>query len=276
MDQSGKHNIGGERFGKIRKAVEKVKKEVPDSVLENRLEKGHKAEKAYEQYPHGKKLDIDARKAEIRRRVSQLMFEDDTKNLSAEEQDEVIERQIDRFYRYDIGNKDIHGHLDAPHGSKPADDNILEWCESHKVVAFEGETDVIAQSGVNNMVFYRSRLLADVNSLPHGVTSSLRSEGAVYTQEDNLNAVKAQRDLTAKILKESDNLDANGQAIRPHLAIHVHGKVDTRGHDFEIGAKQKDGKGPVDTRFVFWFAEKLNSKLASRSDMKNAKVKLQA
>jgi hypothetical protein len=120
------------------------------------------------------------------------------------------------------------------------------------------------------MVFKRPRLMADVNNLPKGIESSLRSEGVVYTREDNLNAVKAERDLTGKILGEQENLDKNGQAKNPYLAIYLHGKVDTRGSDFEIAAKQEDGKGPLNPLLGFWIAEKIKEKIAKKG-IKNSK-----
>lgn len=262
--------LTGKRVGRIRRVRAEATGDLPDNVLQTRLEKGHTKEQAYAQYPHGAALEAHAHRAEIRKRVSEAMFKEDRKNLPADEREAVEERQINRYYRYQVGDPSLRAHVEAPHGIEPSAE-VKQWCVEHSVVDHEPGTAFIATQGVNHMVFKRSRLDVDVNSLPTGVKTSLRSEGAAYTKEDNMNAVKAQRDLTARVLTQMGNLNESGKVINPHLAVYFHGKTDKRGHDFEIAARQREGKGPLDPRVAFWFADKLEGKLQEKKEIKNLK-----
>ena len=271
-----------ERKEKIRKIADAEKTKIlQNKSHRERLEKGHDLKKAIAEAPllqadheglsdeeKQMRFEEDLITAEVRRRVSKVMYEQD-RQLSPEEQEEIIERQIDRYYNSNIQNNTLRAHVEAPHGTK-ASEKVEKWCETNKISDYETNTNEITGETTNWMIFKRSRLVADVNSLPKDVESSLRSEGTVYTQEDNLNAVKAQRDLTKKLLREQDNLDGEEKAKNPYLAIYLHGKVDTRGHDFEIAAKEENGQGPIDPLLAFWIAEKLKEKVAAKG-LKNLK-----
>lgn len=278
--QPGKHP-SKERIAQIRKALKAAKGQVSEEDAKKRLEKDDDFKKALEHYPlqadfdekltdeqKAEKLKQDIISAEVRKKVSKTLYEKD-KTLGFPEQQEIIERQMNRYYDHDLGDPKLRGHVEAPHGTK-ASAKVEKWSEDHKISDYETNTNEITEKTANYMIFKRPRLLADVNSLPKDVESSLRSEGAVYTKEDNLNAVKAQRDLTKKMLKEQNNLTADGKANNPYLAVYLHGKVDTRGHDFEIAAKVEDGKGPINPLVAFWVAERLRTKL-SENGLKNPK-----
>lgn len=273
-----------ERFARLRKIYKQKKAEVEEKreeIIQSRLEKGDNVKKAasehsplFANYDHlsdeekEKMFKANVVRAEIRKRVSKAMYEED-KNLAPAEQYEIAERQVNRFYDFKINQPKLRAHVEAPHGTK-ASDKVEKWSEDNKISDYETNTNEITAETTNWMIFNKPRLIADVNSLPADVESSLRSEGAVYTKEDNLNAVKAQRDLTAHLLKEQNNLDGNGKAKNPYLAVYIHGKVDTRGHDFEIAAKQENGKGPLNPLLAFWVAEKLKEKVAGKG-LKNLK-----
>lgn len=256
------------RVRQIREAIKKAKAEMPENVLSTRLEKGHDEEAAFKQYPKGEKLKTDVQRAEIRRRVSKILFEQD-KTLAPKEQQEIKERQTNRYYEFKIGNNTLRGHVEAPHGTAPSEE-IKKWCKKMGVSSHETNTAEITKETPNWMVFKRPRLHTDVNSLPKDVESSLRSEGNVYTKEDNLNALAAQRDLTKEVLKQQGNLTEDGQAKNPYLGIYLHDKVDTRGHDFEIAAKEVDGKNLLNPLLAFWIAKKIEGKIAAKN-LKNVK-----
>lgn len=277
--------ISKERFSRLRKIYKQQKAEVEkkqEEIVKSRLEKGHTIQKAVKEdsplimaddehlsdEEKEKKFKTNVVRAEIRKRVSKAMYEEDTK-LPAVEQREIAERQVNRFYDFKVNQPTLRAHVEAPHGTK-ASKKVEKWCEDHKISDYETNTNEITAETTNWMIFNKPRLIADVNSLPADVESSLRSEGAVYTKEDNLNAVKAQRDLTSHLLKEQNNLDENGKAKNPYLAVYLHGKVDTRGHDFEIAARQENGKGPLNPLLAFWIAEKLKEKVAAKG-LKNLK-----
>lgn len=270
------------RIGKMKKALKQAKAKSPAAAtVKSRLEKDHDSAKAFEQYPLQVNLDPKLSKqeqieqfernvisAETRKQVSNVMFEHD-KKLPKEEQEAIIDQQIKRFYDFNVGQKDLRGHVESPHGTQPSE-KIHQWCEERKISDYEFHTNDITKQTTNWMVFNKPRILTDVNSLDKGTESSLRAEHAVYTKEDNQTALKAQRDLTAKMLKEQGNLDKDGKVINPHLAIYLHGKTDSRGHDFEIAAKQEDGKGPLNPLLAFWIAQKLGEKVKAKG-LKNSK-----
>ncbi len=270
MSSSNKLNFGLSisRMKNIKSNRQEIKAALPQDVLAIRLGQKGKHEKAYEQYPHGERLKEDVIRAEIRKRVSELMYASDHQNLPLQEQEAVIERQINRYFKFIIGDPTLHGHVEAPHGIAPALE-VRNWCKKKGIVSSESKTASIASGAINNFIFSRPRLFADINCLPQNVKSSLRSEGAVYTREDNLNAVKSQRDLTKKLLSCSNNLNKSSQVINPHLAIYFHGKSDSRGHNFEIATKQREGKGPLDPKIAFWFADQLTLRLKEK-DLKDS------
>lgn len=281
--KSGPKHPSAKRIGQVKKALKEAQAAVPKEAVLARLEKGQDLKAAVEQYPWLAEMDpnltteqkqailqTDLTRAEVRKKVSETLYVTD-KAAAPAQQAEIVERQINRFYDFKIGNKGLMGHVESPHGTAPSQ-KIRDWCkeENHKMASHEVHTNEISQQTPNWMVFNKTRLLTDVNSLKVGVKSSLRSEDAVYTKEDNLNALKAQRDLTAKMLMEQGNLGGDGKAKNPYLAIYLHGKVDTRGHDFELAAKEDGGKGQINPLLAFWIAEKLREKIGQKG-LKNVK-----
>lgn len=258
--------ISSERFNTIRKIVKEVKNSLPVDILSKKLDFGQNKEDAFEKFPEGKNIEKNVEEAEIRRLVSHKMYDLDS-DLPDSEKEKIIERQITKYFDFQIDNKDVRGHIEVPHGTKPSK-KIIDWCKQNKVTSFESKTTDIAKNVSNHVIFKKSRLFTDINSLPFEVESSIKSEDTVFTKEDNLNAVKAQRDLTKKILESQDNLDKNNKAERPHLVIYFHGKSEI-GDDLVIGARQqKDGKGPLDPRIAIWFSEKLKE-LLEKKEIKN-------
>ncbi|HLG25198.1 MAG TPA: hypothetical protein VI588_00170 [Candidatus Gracilibacteria bacterium] len=266
------HSPGGHpsssRIKKIKDARKKAQTELPADVVSHVAgEHEVKREKAAEQYPFGRNLEVDANRALVRKRVSELMFSEDVL-LASEDRDEITNRQINRYYDGEIGNPVLRGHIEAVHGTEPSQ-AIVDLCKELKLSSHEEGTLDITKACKNWLAVKQPRVVTDVNQLPKNLPASLRSEGSIFTREYNLNAVKAQRDLTARVLEREDNLDSNGKAKNPYLAVYVHGKVDTRGHDFEIAAAAKIGdKGPIDPRVAFWIAERLREKIGARG-MKN-------
>jgi|GEM_PF-1831351 len=271
------------RFKEVKKAYLEAKASTTAEDAEKRLEKTHDFQKALEQYPGQADFDKDLSeeqklekmkqnmiRAEVRKKVSKTMFEHD-KSLKEPEQQEIKERQSNAYYEYEIKDKSVRGFVEAPHGIAPSE-KVKAWCKEKGVTSHETHTAEITKMVPNWLVFKRSRMIADVNSYPKDkeLESSLRSENSVYTKQDNLNALIAQRDTTKKILKEQNNLDENGQAKNPHLAIYLHGKADTRGHDFEIAAKEVDGKNLINPLVAFWIQEKLKEKIEQKG-MRNSK-----
>jgi len=179
MKKESDPTLGSDRLGKIRNVLSLVESELPDDILSDKLEPGQTTEDAFRQFPGGEKLPETIRQAEIRRIVSKRMFDIDA-DLSKAEQDAIIERQINRYFEFAIGNPSVRGHVEAPHGIKPSDE-VSRWCLANNITSFEIKTAVIARKTANHIIFKKSRLVADINSLPSDVESSLRSEGAVYT-----------------------------------------------------------------------------------------------
>lgn len=258
QEPAGWQTVSKERIRRVRQARENVERSLPNNrrTLEKRLKKGDTVEEANSKYPKGKELAVDIKKAEIRKRVSEVLYEEDTRGYS-EDSSGVIERQIHRYYDYEIQDPTLRGHIDAPHAAKPPAD-LEKLCKAKSIITDEPHTDAIARIASNWMVCKKSRVQANADALP----GSVLSEGTVYTKEDSLNVVKAKRDLTQKMLEEQNNITEDGKAKNPYLAIYCHGKTDKRGHDIEIAAKlKKDGRGPLDPRLAFWVQEKLRTKI---------------
>src|SRR3972149_9649075 len=222
MNESWGH-ISPERIKKVRKTRDEVEEGLSENMVAGKVISAADREESFANYPKGEGLMKDARRAEIRKRVSKRMFEADA-DLSPKEKADVIERQINRYFNFAVHNKTLRGHVEAPHGIAPSDETVA-WCKENNVVSFEEGTRAITEQISNYAILNRPRIFVDINNLPKGVESSLRSDGAVFTEEDNLNAVKAQRDVIRKILEASDNIDSEGKAINPHLAIFLHGKT---------------------------------------------------
>lgn len=254
-----------DRIAKIRAAVKKARKELP-ADLKKRVaaETGVKPEKLDQQYLHELPAEIAFERAMIRKAVSEALFEQDILELSEEERADIENMQINRYYRYQIQQPGIRGHIEAVHGTAPGK-KIIDYCIEHKLSSHEEGTNGITERTQNHLIATKPRVFTDINHLPNNVPTSLRSEGVLFSREYNINAVKAQRDLTKRVLKQHHNLDEKGKAINPYLAIYIHGKSDARGSDFEIGAKQRDGKGPIDPLLAFWIADKLREKTAQKN-----------
>lgn len=96
------------RIKQIREGVKKAKAEMPEDVLSTRLEKGHDEEASFKQYPKGEKLKTDVQRAEIRKRVSKILFEQD-KTLAPKEQQEFKTsedvKKLEKDYRSEYETK---------------------------------------------------------------------------------------------------------------------------------------------------------------------------
>jgi hypothetical protein len=263
-------DISAERIRKIGQARAQALTEVPADIVSHvAVEAGVKLEKAAEQNPFGRALAVDARRAFVRKRVSEIMHAADVL-MPVEDRGDVVSRQINRYYGGEIGDPSVRGHVEAVHGTAPSA-KIVELCKQLKLSSHEEETLAITRRAKNWLAVRVPRVVTDVNQMPPNLPASLRSEGSIFTREYNLNAVKAQRDLTSRVLESEGNLSPEGEAVRPYLAVYVHGKVDTRGSDFEIAAANKIGdKGPLDPRVAFWIGDRMREKI-ERGGYKNAK-----
>lgn len=273
----GEHHafIPPERFSEIKKlrkdAAEQVgqptitPKDEPLYPPAQKIELGDKTDETNETPPSPSAKELKLQKALIRREVAQSAHSLDSQK-NPEEQAEIKERLIRRYYKYKITRPDIRGHVEAPHGVKPSDP-VRAWCKEHKAVSFEVGTIPIALKVSNNLRFRKPRLTADVNYLPFGETSSLHSEGAVYTREDNLTAHAAERQLMEKVFEQTHCLSLEKKVNQPYLAIFLHGKADVHGHDFEIGCKERGGATSLDPRVAFWVEMKLKEKI-NQKDLK--------
>ena len=255
--------LNHQRFTKVKAAKIKVKDQANDAAAKLEQTQGPDAV--------GENPWIDFKRAETRKHVSELLFAEDSA-LPAEEQEQIKARQINKYYRYKVSRPDLRGHVEAQHGARIKDAKMRLYCIKNGYTSYEVYTGRIAEQTANNMVFKKPRLHTDINNLPSEVQTSLQSERACYTREYNLNGVKAERDLTGRILQSIDNLDENGKAKNPHLHIMLHGKTDKRGHDFEIAAKAVNGQTPLDPRLAFWIADKIKEKTAQKG-IKNDKDK---
>lgn len=223
-------------------------------------------EKAQELDPHGE-LAAHLIRAHTRKEIA-LLLHDQEKDLPASLREVLEAAEIGEYYDYSMGLSGIKGHVDVVHGTAPSEE-IKAWCKEHKVVDYEAGVNEIGRKVGNNMIFKKSRIAADVNNLPANTLTSIRSEKTVLTEEYNLHGVKSERLLTRDFLKNSGNLDEQGKAKNPYLAIYLHGKADSSGHDFEIAAKQIDGTGPIDPLLAFWIKESLMEKTKEKG-LKNA------
>jgi len=241
----------------------------PQEDLIQRILQGEKlsVEKARELDPHGA-LEPHLIRAHQRREVALILHEQE-RDLPDSLREVLEEEEIAEYYDYAEGAPEVKGHVDVVHGTPPSD-AIQAWCKEHGVTDYEAGVNEIGQKVGNNMIFKKSRIAADVNHLPADVKTSIRSERTVLSEEFNIHGVKSERALTRRMLKRAGNLDGDGKAKNPYLAIYLHGKVDSTGNDFEIAAKQTNGRGPIHPLLAFWIQERLAAKVKEKG-IKNAK-----
>ena len=206
------------------------------------------------------------RNAIIRKRVSEVMFAID-KHLPEDAKETIIQRQKNAYFEYKIGDKKLKGHAESIHGAEPPED-FKNYCLDNNINSFEEETEEICANVKNHILSKKSRLFTDVNKLTNeeNDTGHLITEGQRITKQYNTNAIKAQRDTLKQVLQESDNLDKNGKCKNPYLAVYVHGKADNKtSANLVIGAKQRNGKGPIDPRLAYWVKKELSMLLQSHN-----------
>lgn len=253
------------RIGKIRKLVKKARAETPADLRKIvAADADIDPEMIDDQYIHQIDHDIGLQRAWVRKAISETLHQEDILSLSAEEQEKIVQRQINRYYSCHLGDPGLRGHVEAVHGTRPST-AMVDYCNANKIASHDEMTNEITEKTVNHLIVKKPRLFTDINQLPTPRQFSLRSEGALFTREYNLNAIKAQRDLIMKIQKAQNNLSQDGKVINPYLAIYIHGKVDTRGHDIEIAAKEKDGITPLNPLLAFWLAEKIEEKISQKN-----------
>ncbi|MFH0776461.1 MAG: hypothetical protein V1936_02510 [Patescibacteria group bacterium] len=168
-------------------------------------------------------------------------------------------RQLNKYYTCEIGDPNLRGLVDAPHGG-PIDEKTYWQYKKLGISVWDRWTNKLAEAAANHMIPKKTRVFADANRATGQV-----GESSLVTHEPPINVLQAQRDGIKRFLGMTDNLSPKGEAENPVLYIAAHGKVDTRGADCEIAAKVIDGQTPLDPRLAFWFAEKLQAKLAERN-----------
>jgi hypothetical protein len=138
MEKNTSGQPSAKRIGQLKKAVKEQRARLSnEETVKSRLEKSHagkdgKEKEALDQFPlladYDEKMSDEAKqqkfkesiiRAEVRKQVSKAIFEED-KNLGGPERQEIIDRQINRYYGYHLGNKKLRGHIDAPHGTAPS------------------------------------------------------------------------------------------------------------------------------------------------------------
>jgi len=245
-----------------------VEQSQPQDVIQ-RILQGEKLtpSKAKEMNPHGE-LEPHLLRAHQRREIALILHEQE-RDLPDSLKGVLEEEEIGEYYDYADGSPEIKGHVDVVHGTPPSE-KVQAWLKGHDITDYEAGVNEIGQKVRNNMIFKKSRISADVNHLTSDVLTSIRSERTVLSEEFNLHGVKSERALTRRMLKKAGSLDEDGKAKNPYLAIYLHGKADTRGNDFEIAAKQTNGKGPIHPLLAFWIQEKLSAKVKEKG-IKNGK-----
>ena len=252
------------RFAEVRKCREEISHgdiKTPDITDPDKISK---------KYPSSENFKSDMESAEIRRRVSEVMFIRD-QELSQEDKKGIIERQINKHFSMEFSSKEVMGHVQMPHGVKP-NLTIQEWCKQNNVTDYDEQTSEIGKATGNYIAYKFSRSRADLNNLSEDVSRpSHVTESSVFTKEYNLNALKAQRDLMLRVFEDKQIMDEDGKLTKPYMDVHIHGKVDTRGSDFEIAAAMKaSGQAPIDERLVFWISDRLKVKIQEKG-IRNSK-----
>lgn len=219
-------------------------------------------------------------RAEMRRRVIEAAFAIDHEK-PREEQDKIIDRQIRANFEYKQDREDVRGHVDVIHALPPDYDSenrrrskkgpLNNWALANKTSSFETGIGEIAAKAFNNVLFKRHRLHTDPNSLGVGEDTSILIERKSIAKRSNVNALKAQRDVTKRMMEGAGAME-DGVLKKPYFAIFLHGKVDTRGADFEIAACEKEWIEAIDPAVAFWFADELGKTLKEK-DIKNKEDK---
>lgn len=224
--------IGAARLSKIRSILREARVTDHSNAVSKNI--AH----TQEDYRDPIKLNTDLVRAEVRKAVAEAMYQDD-RMVSLAEQRAIEDRQINKYYTWKVHDETVHGHVDAVHGTMPKE-AVREWHSQRTLSAVEPGTAQIARGTCNYAVAKKPRTYTDINRLSHdGDTEILAEGGEVLSREYNLNAVKAQRDATRRILEKNNGMNEHGELTVPHLAIYVHGKTDKRGHDFEIAAARQ-------------------------------------